>query len=131
MKGVHFFGGRSGQIKKALALLTPASSAALETRGIRAYVQIQIKGGSHEDILNKLSNMPNAQRVELTWGNYDFMVELSTQDVDDLQRTLEKISHLPGVARTETHIVGIGLVPLGEEKPKKRVHRIANKPGSR
>ena len=71
-----------------------------------AYVLITLNPGSEKDILQKVSHLKEVTRVSMTYGEYDALVQVKTESLDQLNEFLtDKLRVLPDIFQTATLIV--------------------------
>ena len=73
---------------------------------ILAYVLITLNPGSEKNILQKVSCFKEVTRVSMTYGEYDALVQVSAESLDQLNQFLtDKLRVLPDIFQTATLIV--------------------------
>jgi Lrp/AsnC family leucine-responsive transcriptional regulator len=86
------------------------SSADIEPKaiglGVSALVGLQQREGVEADeIVARLREVPEIEDCWFVAGDEAFLVKVRVADLDDLDRTLRVLRHVPGVTRTRTTVV--------------------------
>jgi Lrp/AsnC family leucine-responsive transcriptional regulator len=86
------------------------SSADIEPKaiglGVSALVGLQQREGAEADeIVASLREVPEIEDCWFVAGDEAFLVKVRVADLDDLDRTLRVLRHVPGVTRTRTTVV--------------------------
>lgn len=93
---------RDGVLQGSTALVDPR---ALEL-GVSALVGLQQREGVDADDI--VAGLREVEEVEDCWfvaGDEAFVVKVRVADLDDLDRTLRILRHVPGISRTRTTVV--------------------------
>lgn len=70
---------------------------------MKAYVMIKIRAGEVKDVVDNLRKVQGVREAHMTFGPYDAVAEVETQDVATLgQITALEIQPIPGVEQTLT-----------------------------
>jgi Lrp/AsnC family leucine-responsive transcriptional regulator len=86
------------------------SSADIDPRavglGVSALVGLhQREGVDADEIVTALRDVPEVEDCWFVAGDEAFVVKVRVADLDDLDRTLRVLRHVPGVTRTRTTVV--------------------------
>lgn len=74
--------------------------------GVLAYVLVTLNPGSEKNILQKVSYFREVTKVNMTYGEYDALVLVETDNLDELNEFLtDKLRVLPDIFQTATLIV--------------------------
>lgn len=74
--------------------------------GVSALVGLQQREGvDADDIVAALDAVPEIEDCWFVAGEEAFMVKVRVADLDDLDRTLRVLRHVPGITRTRTTVV--------------------------
>jgi DNA-binding Lrp family transcriptional regulator len=74
--------------------------------GVLAYVLITLNPGTEKDILEKISYFKEVTNVGMTYGEYDALLKVQTEDLELLNQFLtDKLRVLPDIFQTATLIV--------------------------
>ena len=74
--------------------------------GVSALVGLQQREGVEADeIVSSLREVPEIEDCWFVAGDEAFLVKVRVADLDDLDRTLRVLRHVPGVTRTRTTVV--------------------------
>jgi Lrp/AsnC family leucine-responsive transcriptional regulator len=74
--------------------------------GVSALVGLQQREGADADeIVAALRGVPEIEDCWFVAGDEAFIVKVRVADLDDLDRTLRELRHVPGVTRTRTTVV--------------------------
>jgi Lrp/AsnC family leucine-responsive transcriptional regulator len=84
------------------ALIAPARVGL----GVSALVGLQQREGADaDDITRALTGVPEIEDCWFVAGDEAFLVKVRVADLEDLDRTLRVLRHVPGVSRTRTTVV--------------------------
>ena len=73
---------------------------------VLAYVLVTLNPGSEKNILQKISHLTEVKRVSMTYGEYDGLLQVNTETLDQLNAFLtDKLRVLPDIFQTATLIV--------------------------
>ena len=73
---------------------------------VLAYVLITLNPGSEKNILQKVADFQEVTKVSMTYGEYDAMVEIKADTLEQLNDFLtDKLRVLPDIFQTATLIV--------------------------
>jgi DNA-binding Lrp family transcriptional regulator len=73
---------------------------------VLAYVLITLNPGTEKDILEKISYFKEVTAVGMTYGEYDALLKVQTEDLELLNQFLtDKLRVLPDIFQTATLIV--------------------------
>jgi Lrp/AsnC family leucine-responsive transcriptional regulator len=74
--------------------------------GVSALVGLhQREGVDADEIVSALRDVPEVEDCWFVAGDEAFVVKVRVADLDDLDRTLRVLRHVPGVTRTRTTVV--------------------------
>ncbi len=74
--------------------------------GVSALVSLQQREGvDADDIVASLREVPEIEDCWLVAGDEAFIAKVRVVDLEDLDRTLRVLRHVPGIARTRTTVV--------------------------
>jgi DNA-binding Lrp family transcriptional regulator len=73
--------------------------------GVRAVTTIEIRGRTATGVLKALKGLPEVGALHTTNGRWDLVVELAAENLEALDRALNRIRMLDGVANSETSIL--------------------------
>jgi DNA-binding Lrp family transcriptional regulator len=77
--------------------------------GLKAYVFLQTKPGTSEEVLQhlaKLTKVEGVTQVDSVYGRFDAIVTIEAQDLEQLGNIVYRvIERVPDVIRTETAVV--------------------------
>jgi len=73
---------------------------------VLAYVLVTLNPGSEKNILQKVSHFKEVSKVSMTYGEYDALVQVDTESLDQLNEFLtDQLRVLPDIFQTATLIV--------------------------
>ena len=68
---------------------------------VLSYVLVTLNPGTEKNILQKIGCFDEVRRVSMTYGEYDALVQVSTETLDQLNEFLtEKLRVLPDIFQT-------------------------------
>jgi Lrp/AsnC family leucine-responsive transcriptional regulator len=93
---------RDGALLGSTARIAPAAVGL----GVCALVGLQQREGvDADDITRELAAVPEIEDCWFVAGDEAFLVKVRVADLEDLDRTLRVLRHVPGVSRTRTTVV--------------------------
>jgi Lrp/AsnC family leucine-responsive transcriptional regulator len=93
---------REGVLRGTAAVVDPKAVGL----GVSALVGLQQREGVDADeIVAALEGVPAVEDCWFVAGDEAFVVKVRVADLDDLDRTLRVLRHVPGVTRTRTTVV--------------------------
>ncbi|MCU1600010.1 MAG: transcriptional regulator, AsnC family [Frankiales bacterium] len=93
---------RDGVLRGTAAVVAPGAVGL----GVSALVGLQQREGvDADDIVARLREVPEIEDCWFVAGDEAFLVKVRVRDLDDLDRTLRVLRHVPGVTRTRTTVV--------------------------
>jgi Lrp/AsnC family leucine-responsive transcriptional regulator len=93
---------REGVLKGSTAIVDPHAVGL----GVAALVGLhQGEGVDADEIVAALRDVPEVEDCWFVAGDEAFVVKVRVADLDDLDRTLRVLRHVPGVTRTRTTVV--------------------------
>jgi Lrp/AsnC family leucine-responsive transcriptional regulator len=93
---------RDGVLRGTTARVDPARVGL----GVSALVGLQQREGADADqIVDRLRDVPEIEDCWFVAGDEAFVVKVRVADLEDLDRTLRVLRHVPGVSRTRTTVV--------------------------
>ena len=73
---------------------------------VLAYVLVTLNPGTEKDILKKIAFFEEVTRVSMMYGEYDAIIKVHTDDLDQLNQFLtDKLRVLPDIFQTATLII--------------------------
>lgn len=73
---------------------------------VSAYVLVTLNPGTEKNILEKVSHFNEVTRVSMMYGEYDAIIKVCTEDLEELNQFLtDKLRVLPDICQTATLIV--------------------------
>lgn len=72
---------------------------------VRGLMMLGIEGRGADRIKRQLSGLPEVQAIHATNGRWDLIVELGTDTLAQLDRTLDTIRRFDGVSTSETSLL--------------------------
>jgi len=74
--------------------------------GVKAYVFCKVSSGSERETCRRIAEYPFVSEVCIVYGEYDLIVEIYTEDLEELDSATEEIRLIPSITYTSTMIVG-------------------------
>jgi len=70
---------------------------------MKAYVMINVRAGEIREVVRQLRSVENVSEANMTFGPYDIVAEVNSEDVNHLGRILSgSIQPIPGILETLT-----------------------------
>ncbi|HEY7645949.1 MAG TPA: Lrp/AsnC family transcriptional regulator [Hyphomicrobiales bacterium] len=77
----------------------------LQEPAIRAITLIEVEGKSSDQVVQRLSGIPEVLAIHSTNGRWDLIAEIGTPDLEAFDRTLSRIRLIEGISATETSLL--------------------------
>jgi DNA-binding Lrp family transcriptional regulator len=72
---------------------------------MKAYVVINAEVGKAHDVAEAMGSLPGVKMADACWGSGDVYAVVDVSAWNDLNEVvMDRIHHIPGVIRTETHV---------------------------
>ena len=76
------------------------------TDKVHAYILMDVELGKTDEIVEAIRKIDEVTNVAVTTGNYDVVVLLETNSLEELYEiTVQKIHKIPGIRETQTAVV--------------------------
>lgn len=72
---------------------------------IAAYIMINIAVGKVREVVEQLKKIDHVKFISVVAGEYDAIVRVQVNNLEELFEVTEKIHAISGVERTTTHVV--------------------------
>ena len=73
---------------------------------VKAYVLINVKGGTEFDLFEELSKIPNLMEISLVWGLFDLILKIEADNAKALDNLVtEEIRKFPNISSTMTMLI--------------------------
>lgn len=72
---------------------------------ICAYILINVKLGFTDDVLDKLKKIPGVTSIAVITGEYDVIIRLETDDLEEMHSRTLDIHVIDGIYETTTSII--------------------------
>ncbi|MHA1220364.1 MAG: Lrp/AsnC family transcriptional regulator [Candidatus Heimdallarchaeota archaeon] len=72
---------------------------------IKAYIMLAVKLGETDKVLSKLKQIPNVTSVAVITGEFDIIVRVETETMDQMYGRTQEIHLIDGVLETITSII--------------------------
>jgi DNA-binding Lrp family transcriptional regulator len=70
---------------------------------MKAYILINVRAGEIREVVRQLRSVENVTEASMTFGPYDIVAEVNSEDVNHLGRILSSaIQPIPGILETLT-----------------------------
>jgi len=79
--------------------------ADLQDSPIRAIMLIEVEGKSSDQVVQRLSGIPEIRTVHTTNGRWDLIAEIGTSDLPRFDETLRRVRLIEGISVTETNLL--------------------------
>ena len=74
--------------------------------GVKAYVFCKVSSGSERETCKRIAEYPFVSEVCIVYGEYDLIVEIYTENLEELDSATDEIRMIPSITYTSTMIVG-------------------------
>ncbi len=72
---------------------------------VRGLMMLAIEGRGTQRILRQLAGMSTVRSIHTTNGRWDVIIEIGTETLEQLDKTLAEIRRLDGIAHSETNLL--------------------------
>jgi DNA-binding Lrp family transcriptional regulator len=73
---------------------------------IEAYIMMNIKSGTEDEVCDKLTEYPEIKEVAVIYGEYDALVKVKTENMKTLDNFItDKLRALPNIFLTATMLI--------------------------
>jgi len=72
---------------------------------INAYVLITSEVGRSAGIIKELKKLRGVKIISVTAGEFDIIVRVEVNSLEELYNLVESMQEIPGILRTVTHVV--------------------------
>ena len=72
---------------------------------VKAYVLLVTSVGKEQDVASSLKSIKGVINANPVYGEYDVVVEVATDTLEELNRVINEIRHNPNILRSVTLIV--------------------------
>lgn len=72
---------------------------------IKAYIMILVYVGKLEEVLQRLREIDNIESIAVTAGDYDVIVKVAVETLEELMETTDRIQLVGNIKRTTTTVI--------------------------
>ncbi|MBK5112610.1 MAG: Lrp/AsnC ligand binding domain-containing protein [Candidatus Heimdallarchaeota archaeon] len=73
---------------------------------VKAYVLINVKGGTEFDLFEELTKIPGLEEISLVWGLFDLILKIEADTNSALEKLVtEEIRSFPNISSTMTMVI--------------------------
>ncbi len=72
---------------------------------IKAYIMILVYVGKLEEVLSKLRGIDNIESIAVTAGDYDVIVKVAVESLEELMEITDRIQMVGNIKRTTTTVI--------------------------
>jgi DNA-binding Lrp family transcriptional regulator len=72
---------------------------------IKAYIMILVYVGKLEEVLQGLRQIENIESIAVTTGDYDVIVKVAVDSLEELMETTDRIQMVGNIKRTTTTVI--------------------------
>ena len=73
---------------------------------VKAYVFINVKGGTEYELYEKLMDIPNLEEISLVWGLFDIILKVDASSANALDKLVgEEVRKYENITSTMTMII--------------------------
>ena len=72
---------------------------------IKAYIMILVYVGKLEEVLQGLREIENIESIAVTAGDYDVIVKVAVESLEELMETTDRIQMVGNIKRTTTTVI--------------------------
>lgn len=77
----------------------------LEKSMINAYILISMRPGNSEKAISEMRTIDNIAKISVVAGDYDIVVRVQVDSLEDLLIVTDKIQMIHGVKKTTTQVI--------------------------
>ena len=72
---------------------------------INAYILTTMTPGHFEKAIKEMRKIENVQKISIVAGEYDIVIRVNVEDLEDLLKITNKIHMIKGVNKTTTQVI--------------------------
>ena len=72
---------------------------------VKAYIMILVYVGKLEEVLQGLREIENIESIAVTAGDYDVIVKVAVESLEELMETTDRIQMVGNIKRTTTTVI--------------------------
>ncbi len=72
---------------------------------INSYVALSLRPGKTEEIIHKIRKVEFVEKISVVTGEYDIIVRVKVENLEDLLKVTNDIQLIDGVMKTTTQII--------------------------
>ena len=72
---------------------------------ISAYILINLTPGDTDEIIKKMRDIENVVKISVVAGDYDVVVRVQVENLEDLLKVTNKIQMIKGIKKTTTQVI--------------------------
>jgi DNA-binding Lrp family transcriptional regulator len=73
---------------------------------IEAYIMMNLKSGSEDEVCEALTEYPEVKEVAIIYGEYDALIKVKTENMKSLDTfIIEKLRSIPNIFLTATMLI--------------------------
>ena len=72
---------------------------------IHAYMLLTLRPGKSEEIITQISKVESVEKIAVVAGEFDAVVRVMVETLEDLLKVTDKIQLIEGVKKTTTQVI--------------------------
>jgi DNA-binding Lrp family transcriptional regulator len=72
---------------------------------INAYILISLETGNSKEVIKEMRTIENIEKISIVAGDYDIVVRVMVETLEDLLHVTDKIHLIQGVKKTTTQVI--------------------------
>ena len=72
---------------------------------VNAYILINMKPGNSDKAIQEMRKIPDIAKISIVAGEYDIVVRVQVESLEQLLKTTDKIQMIKGIIKTTTQII--------------------------
>jgi len=72
---------------------------------IKAYILVRTRVGKLEEVLEKAKEIENVENISVVSGDYDIIIKVKVNDLEDLMKLTDKLHLINGIKQTVTYVI--------------------------
>ncbi|MFO7677250.1 MAG: Lrp/AsnC ligand binding domain-containing protein [Thermoplasmatota archaeon] len=72
---------------------------------IIAYILVSLQPGNTDKVIKEMRKIENIAKISIIAGDYDIIVRVQVENLEELLTATDKIQMIPGVRKTTTQVV--------------------------
>ena len=72
---------------------------------VNAYILLSMRTGSSDKAIKEMRNLENVEKISIVAGEYDIVVRVRVETLEQLLEVTNELQQIEGVAKTTTQVI--------------------------